>query len=132
MLRHLVMISAAAALFAGAANAQDSQDAEQTAPTTPQTAATPSAEEPVQPGAVVAVTEADVRSGATVTDQSGQPVGTVESVSAEGAVVSTGTARGRIPFSAIGKTSTGLVTTVTKAQIEAAAPPSAEASSQPN
>jgi hypothetical protein len=68
---------------------------------------------------VALATQADVKVGAAVIDQSGQPVGTVESVDAEGAVISTGTARAKVPFKGIGKTATGgLVTSVTKADLE--------------
>ena len=71
--------------------------------------------------AVSPATAADLQAGATVNDQTGQTVGVVESVTAEGAVIFTGKARGVIPLASIGKTATGLVTSATKAQIEAAA-----------
>ena len=117
MLKKIAIISVASILVVGAAHAQSTTEAQ------PAEQAQPDSAPAQQPDAVVAVTEADVRAGATVNDQSGQLVGTVESVSAEGALISTGTARARIPFSAIGKTTTGLVTTVTKAQIESATTP---------
>lgn len=71
-------------------------------------------------GAVAPVTQADIQVGATVNDLSGQRVGAVESVDAQGAMVSTGTARAKIPFTSMGRTSTGLVTTATRAELESA------------
>ncbi len=74
-----------------------------------------------EPGAVTAATSADVMAGAQVRDQSGAPVGTIESVNGEAAVLSTGTVRAEIPISSFGKDSQGLVLAMTRSQLEAAA-----------
>src|SRR5688500_9866811 len=50
-----------------------------------------------------AVTISDVREGSIVHDTQGGRVGTIESVDENGAVVSTGRARARLPFSSFGK-----------------------------
>ena len=47
-------------------------------------------------------------------------VGTVESADASGAVVTTGTARARLPLTSFGRNNQGLVIAMTKAQLEAA------------
>lgn len=72
-------------------------------------------------GPVTAASAADVQAGAAIRDQSGAPVGTVESVNGETAVVSTGTVRAEIPISSFGKDSQGLVLAMTRSQLEAAA-----------
>ncbi len=72
-------------------------------------------------GTVTAATSADVQAGAQVRDQDGAPVGTIESVNGEAAVLSTGAVRAEIPISSFGKDSQGLVIAMTRAQIEAAA-----------
>lgn len=90
---------------APAANAQ----AQATAPGTPAATA-----------AVRAATAADLRTGVQVHDQQGALVGTVESADAASAVVSTGTARGRLALASFGVNGQGLVIAMTKAQLEAA------------
>ena len=70
---------------------------------------------------VVAATPADIRAGAQVIHTSGEAVGTVESVDEDGAVVSTGSTRAKLPFASFGKNNRGLVIALTKAQLEAAA-----------
>jgi hypothetical protein len=77
--------------------------------------------------AVTAATEADFKAGVPVFDQKGGVVGKVESVSAKGAVVSTGKARAEIPTASFGKNDKGLVMSMTKAELEAAAAPKAAA-----
>jgi hypothetical protein len=72
-------------------------------------------------GATVLATAADVRAGVAVRDQSGGLVGTIESVDASGAVVATGTARAKLPLASFGRNDQGLVISLTKAQLEAAA-----------
>ena len=80
--------------------------------------------------AVAAATQADLRSGAAVSDTHGGAVGTIESADAEGAVVATGKARAKLPLASFGKNASGgLVVSMTKAQIEAAALTAAPASS---
>ena len=77
-----------------------------------------------QAGAAAAVvapaTAADLRVGATVQDPQGGAVGTIESVDAEGAVVSTGSARAKLPVSSFGKNANALVISMTRAELEAA------------
>ena len=69
--------------------------------------------------AVRPVTISDVRAGNAVHDTEGGVVGTVESVDERGAVVSTGRARARLPFSSFGRNGRGLVISMTRAQLEA-------------
>jgi hypothetical protein len=75
--------------------------------------------------AVTTATAADVKAGVPVFDQKGGVVGKIESVSAKGAVVSTGKARAVIPVSSFGKNDKGLVMSMTKAELEAASAKSA-------
>ena len=70
----------------------------------------------VQPAAA-----ADVKAGAEVRDTDGNMVGTVESVDANGAVIATGEARVQIPVTSFAKNDQGLVITMSKAELEAAA-----------
>jgi hypothetical protein len=88
----------------------------------PAAAAQAQAQAPVaaQAGPVRLATAADLRAGIQVRDQSGALVGTVESADAAGAVVTTGTARARLPLSSFGSSSQGLVIAMNKAQFEAA------------
>lgn len=74
---------------------------------------------------VTAATAADVKAGAPVFDSKGGVVGKVDSVSASGAVVSTGTVKASIPVASFGKNDKGLVVSMTKAEINAAAKTSA-------
>jgi hypothetical protein len=53
-----------------------------------------------------------------VKDLSGQTVGVVKKVTASGAIISTGSNRAEVPFAGIRRSSTGLVTSVTNAQID--------------
>jgi hypothetical protein len=64
------------------------------------------------------VTQADVQLGGTLTDQQGQLVGVIESVSPEGVLVATGSARRAIPFRYLRKSGNGLTTSLTRLQIE--------------
>lgn len=70
---------------------------------------------------VTAATEADLKKGIEVYDQSGALVGKVDSVSAKGAVVNTGKARAEIPVASFGKNDKGLVVAITKSEIDAQA-----------
>lgn len=76
---------------------------------------------------VEAAVAADVTAGAEVRDTDGNMVGTIESVDANGAVISTGKARVQIPVSSFAKNDEGLVIAMSKAELEAAA----EAAAQP-
>jgi len=69
---------------------------------------------------LTAATEADVKTGVPVFDQKGGVVGKIESVSAKGAVVSTGKARAEVPLNSFAKNDKGLVMSMTKAELEAA------------
>jgi len=71
--------------------------------------------------ATTKVTVADVKKGATIYDASGNSVGTVESVSAKGAVLDTGKVKVTIPLKGLAKSDKGLVVGMTKSEIEAAA-----------
>lgn len=82
-----------------------------------QTAPTAAADKPV----VTAATAADLKKGVSVYDQKGGLVGTIESVDGENAVVSTGTARAAIALSSFGKSDQGLVISMTKGELNAAA-----------
>ena len=64
---------------------------------------------------------ADVKAGASVYDQKGGVVGKIESVDSEGAVVSTGTAKAKVPLSSIAKGEKGLMISMSKAELDAAA-----------
>ena len=79
---------------------------------------------------VRAVTLADLPAGATVHDKAGAVVGTVESATAEGAVISTGTVRVRVPIASLGLNARGLLIGMTKAELEAAAAGQSEAAPQ--
>ena len=74
-----------------------------------------------QASQLTAATAADVKAGVSVYDQKGGLVGKVESVSARGAVVSTGAARAVIPVSSFAKGDKGLVMNMTKAELDAQA-----------
>lgn len=75
----------------------------------------------VQAGATRIASAADVTAGAQVRDTAGAPVGTVETVDADSAVVSTGSVRADIPISSFGHNGQNLVLAMTRAQLEAAA-----------
>jgi hypothetical protein len=68
---------------------------------------------------VTTATISEVRAGSRVFDTAGAAVGTVESVDENGAVVSTGSVRARLPFSSFGKNDRGLVISMSRAQLEA-------------
>ena len=68
----------------------------------------------------VAATAADITAGSALGDLKGEPIGTVESVDAEGAVVASGTTRIRVPLESFGKNKNGLLLGITKAEFDAA------------
>ena len=78
--------------------------------------------------AAVAATAADIVAGSALSDSKGDPIGTIESVDAEGAVVASGATRVRVPLEAFGKNKNGLLLGITKAEFDAAA---AQATAQP-
>lgn len=73
------------------------------------------------PAAPSPVTAADLVQGATVRGTDGNVVGTIEQPDAEGAIVSTGSARLRLPLNNFQKDAQGLRIGATRAQFEAAA-----------
>ena len=77
-------------------------------------------------GPTAAATAADVKSGVTVYDQSGGMVGKIDSVSGGNAVVKAGDVRAAIPITSFAKNDKGLVISMTKAELEAKAPPAKE------
>ena len=83
-------------------------------------AAEADADAAAQAGPVTPATAADVRAGVAVLDPEGGPVGTVESVDAEGAVVDTGNIRAKLPIASFGRSARGLVISMTRAELEAA------------
>jgi hypothetical protein len=89
--------------------------------TTGASAATAGADSAASIGPVQVAAKEDIKAGATVIDQKGGSVGTIESVSAEGAVIATGKARVQIPLGSFGKSASGLVIGMTKTELEAAA-----------
>ena len=86
-----------------------------------QAGATPAAETAgqAQAGAAAKATAADVAAGASVYDEKGELVGKVDSVTASGAIVSTGKARAEVPLASFGKNAKGLVVSITKAELDA-------------
>ncbi|WP_116092052.1 hypothetical protein [Sphingomonas crusticola] len=99
-MKYLVFALAGSAMLAGPAFAQATQPA-------PAASAAASAAAP------------NVTVGATVSDTTGAPVGTIESVANGSAVLSTGTAKAAIPVTSFAKGANGLVVAITKAQLEA-------------
>ena len=71
-------------------------------------------------GEVMPITISDVREGSPVHDTDGGVVGTIDSVDENGAVVSTGRAKARLPFSSFGRNARGLVISLSRAELEAA------------
>ena len=68
----------------------------------------------------VAAKPSDVMVGSKVADIQGVPVGTIESVDADGAVVVTGSGKVKLGLDTLGKNQDGLLVSVTKAQFDAA------------
>lgn len=71
-------------------------------------------------GAAIAAV-AGIKAGATVNDTSGNPVGTIESVNGDLAVVSTGANKVSLPLSAFGQGEKGPIIAMSKTQLDAAA-----------
>lgn len=137
MLLTTMASAAALALPLGAASAQTQAETgvtgevQSTVDTAADPAADPAATPPTEGGAeanatagetkVVAVTEADVKAGDAIHDTSGANVGTIKSVGANGAVISTGKSRIQVPLASLGKNDKGLVIAMSKAELDAAA-----------
>ena len=114
--RHVAAAAAALALFAFPASAQETEAPKQEA-----SDASAEASSEAEAGPVTAAEPADFRTGLEVRDPQGGLVGTVESVDGEGAVVSTGNLRAKLPFQSFGKNNLGLVISLSRAELEAAA-----------
>jgi hypothetical protein len=84
--------------------------------------------------ATQAATAADVKAGVSVYDSKGGLIGKIDSVAGTDAVVDTGTTRSKIPISSFAKNDKGLVMSMTKADLDAAAKkaaPKADKSAKP-
>jgi len=114
--RHVATAAAALALFAFPASAQEAETPKQEVS---EASAETSTE--AEAGPVTAAEPTDFRTGIEVRDTQGGLVGTVESVDGEGAVVSTGSLRAKLPFQSFGKNNLGLVISLSRAELEAAA-----------
>lgn len=79
------------------------------------------AQEATTPAASTPAASANVTTGAAVMDTKGGTVGTVASVNGNLAVVDTGTVKASMPTSAFAQTDKGLVISMTKTELEAAA-----------
>jgi hypothetical protein len=75
-------------------------------------------------------TSADLTAGATVRDGSGRKIGTVQSVHGDMAVVTKGSKSLHVPIASLYRSSTGLVTKLSKTQLKAAAEAQANANVQ--
>lgn len=119
----LFLATALAIVPAGAALAQSADtttppaaaEAAQPAPAAPAATAAPSDNAPT-----AAATQADLKAGAEVYDTAGVTVGTIQSVTATGAVVASGKLRAEVPTASFAKNAKGLVIGITKAEFEAA------------
>ena len=107
---HILTAAAAGAVLATPAAAQDA------AQPAPEAATAEAAEAAPSP-----VTLADLAEGATVRGSDGNPVGTIEFSDAEGATVTTGSAKLYLRLSNFRKDEQGLRIGATRAQFEAAA-----------
>ena len=70
-------------------------------------------------GRAVPARPSDIVAQASVSDTAGQPVGTIESVDADGAVVVTAAGKVKVPLEAFGKNKKGLLIGMTKKDFEA-------------
>lgn len=118
-IRSLVPVTLAAALLTSAPLM-----AQEGAPTPPgsQMPSSPAPQEPgTTPGDTGAATGGSVTVGASVYDPQGKAVGIIEAVEAGQAVLSTGTVKVRVPVTSFAQSSNGLVISMTKEELEAAA-----------
>ena len=114
--------AAAAAQMSGQSDGQPSSASPAAQESQSSTALTRSAgDAQTDTGQVKEATAADIKAGAEVYDPKGGAVGKVESVAADGVVVSTGSVRAKIPAKSLGKSDKGLVIAMTKSEFEAAA-----------
>jgi hypothetical protein len=70
-------------------------------------------------GRAVPAKPADIVAQAIVSDSSGQPVGTIEAVETDGAIVATAAGRVKVPLEAFGKNKKGLLIGMTKKRFDA-------------
>ena len=75
----------------------------------------------------VLATSADLRTGATVRDNRGRRIGIVQSVEADSELVVQGNRQMRVPLSALYRTGSGLVTSLSRAEVQASAGAGTEA-----
>ncbi|MBV9930385.1 MAG: hypothetical protein JO013_05525 [Alphaproteobacteria bacterium] len=61
----------------------------------------------------------DLKAGAAVADKYGRPLGTIEAVAADGAVVATAAGKVKVPLDAFGKNAKGLLLALTKREFDA-------------
>ena len=80
---------------------------------------------------LTAATAADVKAGVSVYDQKGNVVGKIDSVTADGAVVSTGKIKASIPLSSFAKNDQGLVISMTKSELDAQAKQTTKTTKKP-
>ncbi|MFW2829676.1 hypothetical protein [Sphingomonas sp. ID0503] len=111
--RKFLMIGAALALPAAPAFAQTPMPAPTAAPTQSAPAA--------NPAPTAAAGQPQLAAGGKVYDTKGGEVGTIESVDASGAVVSTGTNKVKLPTNSFAAGKTGPMIAMTKAELDAAA-----------
>jgi hypothetical protein len=124
MRSHLkILVATLAAIpFAGVAQTPPATTQQPPTQTPPETMQQPPAQATTQQSEQLKpATSADVKAGASVFDQKGDTVGTVDSVDSEGVVISTGSVRAKIPLSSVGVGGKGLVIGATRAELEAAA-----------
>jgi hypothetical protein len=120
--KHLIIYSALL-LPAGLAHAQYGAPQAGSPSPTPDATSQAAPAAPTTPAAPVEATpasDADLAKGKVVNDPAGQPVGTIDSISDAGVVLAVGEQRIQVPKKVIGKTDSGLVIAVTRAQLEAA------------
>jgi hypothetical protein len=107
-----ILIGFCAVAIPGAANAQATPPAEP---------AQPEAQVQSQTKQLTPATEADIKAGVAVYEAKGNAVGKIESADAKGAVVNTGSAKAQVPLSSFGKSEKGLVISMSRTELEAAA-----------
>lgn len=113
-------IGPTSAAFAQPAETAPPAAADAAQPTAPAASAAASAATSSDSAPTAAATQADLTAGATVYDNAGATVGTIQSVTATGAVVASGKLRAEVPTASFAKNAKGLVIGITKAEFEAA------------
>lgn len=79
-----------------------------------------SMDKPVKKGRAVAAEPGDILPGSQLRDLNGLPVGTVESIEGDNAVVATTLGKVKIPLIGFGKDKVGLLLSITAAELETA------------